>query len=301
MPKIDILQVDAFTTVPQTGNPAGVVLDGRGLSEKQMQMVAREMNVSETAFILPATKEDADLRIRWFTPQTEVPLCGHATVASFHALAEGGHNGMKKDGSYSFRLETASGVLPIEIVKDAGVITVMMGLKVPVLERVMHYKIDLVRVLNITLSEFENRMPISRGDYLLVPVKRLHTLFTLKPNLVTMSNFLDSRNLHGLCIFTTETVDRGSAVHSRFFAPNQGINEDPVTGSAHGPLAVHLYENGFLEPQAGRCVFQGEQGDPIGRKGRVSVELLVENNRPVSVRIGGNAVTTLHGWMQVQD
>jgi trans-2,3-dihydro-3-hydroxyanthranilate isomerase len=301
MPKIKIMQVDAFTTTPQTGNPAGVVLDGSALNEKQMQMIAREMNVSETAFLLPPTKPDADLRIRWFTPQTEVPLCGHATIASFHALAEEGGAGMEKDGAYAFRLETASGVLPVDVVKDAGLITVMMGLKIPTLERVMHYKIDLVRVLNITLSEFENRMPISRNDYLLVPVKRLHTLFTLKPNLVIMSNFLDSRNLRGICIFTTETVDRGSAVHSRFFAPNEGNNEDPVTGSAHGPLAVHLYENGFLEPQGGRCVFQGEQGDPIGRKGRVTVELTVDNNKAVAVRIGGNAVTVLHGQMLVQD
>ncbi len=301
MATIKIKQVDAFTSTPHTGNPAGVVLNADALNERQMQSIAREMNLSETAFVLSPTRPDADVRIRWFTPQTEVPLCGHATVASFHALAEDGELGMKKPGSYTFSLETASGILPVDVQVDPLSIGVMLGLKIPTFERVMHYKIDLVRVLNISLSEFDNRIPIIRSDYLFVPVKRLHTLFTMKPNFITMTNFLNSRKLQGICIFTTETVDRNSAVHSRFFAPNVGINEDPVTGSAHGPLAVHLFENGLLESREGRCQFQGEQGDAIGRKGRVAVDLVTEENKPVSVRIGGNAVTVLRGEMILQD
>ncbi len=299
--KIRIKHVDAFTTVPHTGNPAGVVVEGRGLSERQMQSIAREMNLSETAFLLPPTKPDADLRIRWFSPQTEVPLCGHATIATFYALAEGDMMGMEKDGMYTFRLETASGILPVEVCRDGSTISVMFGLKLSPFERVMHYKIDLVRVLNISLGEFDNRLPIIRCDYLLVPVKRLHTLFTMKPNFNTMTAFMNSRKLQGVCVFTTETVDRASSVHSRFFAPNIGINEDPVTGSAHGPLAIHLFMNGLLEQKNGLCVFQGEQGDAIGRRGRVRVELQVENDHPQSVRIGGTAVTVLEGDMLVQD
>jgi trans-2,3-dihydro-3-hydroxyanthranilate isomerase len=299
--KIKIKHIDAFTSIPHTGNPAGVVLDGKQLSEKQMQSIAREMNLSETAFIIPSSKPDADIRIRWFTPQTEVPLCGHATVAAFHALAEEGLMGMEKNGNYNFRLETASGILPVEVTKDETSVSIMIGLRIPTFERVMHYKIDLVRVLNISLSEFDNRLAIIRSDYLFVPVKRLHTLFTMKPNFNTMTTFLTSRKLQGACVFTTETVDRSSAVHSRFFAPNIGINEDPVTGSAHGPLAVHLFDSGLLELQGGRCVFQGEQGDAIGRRGRVRVELSVENDRPQSVRIGGTAVTILEGDMLIPD
>ncbi|MBI1804413.1 MAG: PhzF family phenazine biosynthesis protein [Ignavibacteria bacterium] len=301
MMKVRIKQVDAFTTTPHAGNPAGVVNDGKNLTEQQMQSIAREMNLSETAFVLPASKPDADLRIRWFTPTMEVPICGHATIASFHSLAEDGKLGMAKQGKYRFRLETASGILPVEVTKEDGLISVMLGLKITPTERVTHYKIDLVRVLNISLSEFESRIPIVRGDYLYVPVKRLHTLFTMKPNFLTMSNFLSGRKLRGMCIFTTETVDRGSVVHSRFFAPNIGINEDPVTGSAHGPLAVHLFESGILDIQNGRCIFQGEQGDAIGRRGRVTVELNVEDNKPTSVKIGGNAVTVLEGEMLVHE
>src|SRR5206468_12305952 len=99
MARIRIKQVDSFTTVPHTGNAAGVVLDGKALTERQMQAIAREMIVSETAFVLPSTKMGADLRIRWFTPTVEVKMCGHATVASFHSLAEEGRMGMSKHGT----------------------------------------------------------------------------------------------------------------------------------------------------------------------------------------------------------
>ncbi|HYQ86496.1 MAG TPA: PhzF family phenazine biosynthesis protein [Bacteroidota bacterium] len=301
MARIRIKHVDAFTTTPHTGNPAGVVPDGGSLSDREMQGIAREMNLSETAFILPPTSPEADLRIRWFTPTTEVPLCGHATIAGFHSLAEEGGMNMTKGGRYQFRLETASGILPVDVTKNNGLISIMFGLKIPVFDRAIHYKIDLVRVLNLTLSEFETHIPILRSDYLFVPVKRLHTLFSIRPNFLTMANFLDSRNLRGLCVFTTETVDRDSIVHSRFFAPNQGINEDPVTGSSHAGLAVQLFESGFLDIKNGRCVFQAEQGDAIGRRGRITVELEVVDDKPVGVKIGGNAVTVLEGEMLLHD
>lgn len=301
MKRIPIKQVDAFTKTPHTGNPAAVVLEANQLNVAQMQLIAREMNLSETAFILPTSKSGADLRVRWFTPVCEVPLCGHATIATFHSLAEEGKFGMGKKGNYHFKLETNSGILPIDVSKHDGEISVMMGMRIPSFEKVPHFKIDLVRVLNISLGEFESSIPILRSDYIYVPVRRLHTLFSLKPNYLTMTNFLNVRKLRGICVYTTETIDRESAVHSRFFAPNLGINEDPVTGSAHGPLAVILFEHGHLEPKDGRCVFQGEQGDAIGRRGRVQVELSVEGIKPASVKIGGQAVTVMEGEMLLHE
>jgi trans-2,3-dihydro-3-hydroxyanthranilate isomerase len=298
---IRIKHVDAFTETPFSGNPAGVVLDAKNLSESQMAAIAREMNLSETAFILPPSKLDADIRIRWFTPTVEVPLCGHATVASFHALAEEGKMGIEKNGEYHFRMETTAGILPLDITKEGDSITVMLGMKLPSLQSGTQQKIELVRLLNITQGEFDGAFPALRDKYLFVAVKRLHTLFTMKPNFVMMSYFLESRNLHGLCVFTTETVDRESKIHSRFFAPNDGINEDPVTGSSHAPLAVILYQNGIIKAQDGKCVFQGEQGDAIGRRGRVMVELSVDGEKPVSVKVGGKAVTIFEGDLKLNE
>ena len=297
--KISIKQVDAFTETPLTGNPAGVVLNADGLTDQQMQTIAREMSVSETAFILPSATPTAHLRIRWFTPQIEVPLCGHATVASFHALAEKGMYGMKSSGTYAFNLETKSGILPVTVEKSMDGIDVLFGLAVPEFIRAGQYKLDIMRILNIPLEEFENRMPIVVANYLYVPIRRLHTIFSMKPNFFAMSQFLSNRNLSGLCVFTTETVDRNSSVHSRFFAPTVGINEDPVTGSANGPLGVYLFERGEVASTGDIVSIIGEQGDVIGRKGRVSIRLKVQGTQVTSVQIGGRAVTVLEGEMLV--
>ncbi len=297
--KIRVKQVDAFTEIPLTGNPAGVVLDAAGLSDQQMQTIAREISVSETAFILPPGEPGADLRIRWFTPVTEVPLCGHATIAAFHALAEEGLQGMHGPGAYTFRVETKSGLLPVTVEKAPGGSSVMFGLNVPEFARAGQYKLDITRILNITLEEFENRMPIVVANYLYVPIRRLHTIFSMKPNFFAMSQFLTNRNLIGLCVFTTETVDRTSAVHSRFFAPTVGINEDPVTGSANGPLGVYLFERGQLEPAGDTVTIVGEQGDAIGRKGRVTIRLKVQGTSVLKVEIGGKAVTVLDSDMLI--
>jgi len=301
MTKVRIKYVDAFTRIPHTGNPAAVVLDASQLSEIQMKSIASEVNLSETAFILPSTKQGARLRIRWFSPVVEVPLCGHATVASFHALAEESALGMEADGRYEFNVDTALGILPVEVEKKKDNNTVMIQLNPTRLERIGQYKIDLIRVLNISISEFDGKIPIMRDDYLYVPVKRLHTLFTMKPNFITMSYFLTSRNLRGLCVFTTETIDRESKVHSRFFAPNEGTNEDPVTGSAHGPLTQILLEHGHIPSERGTYIFQAEQGDAIGRKGRIQIRVDIGESAQPSIRIGGQAITVMEGEMIVND
>jgi PhzF family phenazine biosynthesis protein len=297
--KVRIKQVDAFTDTPLSGNSAGVVLDADGLTPDQMQRIAREMAVAETAFVVSPSVSSADLRIRWFTPAIEVPLCGHATVAAFHALAEESMHGMAGEGSFRFSVETASGVLPVTVEKGPGGISIRFGLPVPEFLRAGQHKLDVMRILNISLEEFENRLPIVMEKYLYVPVRRLHTLFDLKPNFFAMSQFLTNRKLLGLCVFTTETVDRSSAVHSRFFAPSAGIEEDPVTGSANGPLGVYLFERGLVGADSETVAIVGEQGDAIGRKGRVLIELKVQGDRVLSVQIGGRAVTVLEGELLV--
>ena len=297
--KIAIKQVDAFTISPLTGNPAGVVLNAEGLTDQQMQMIAREMSLPETAFILSPAHPTADLQIRWFTPSVEVPLCGHATIAGFHALAEDGLHGMRGPGTYRFNLETKSGILPVSVEKGGDGNEVFFGLPVPEFIRAGQYKLDLMRILNISLEEFENRMPIVVANYLYVPIRRLHTIFALRPNFFAMSQFLSNRNLAGLCVFTTETVDKGSSVHSRFFAPTLGINEDPVTGSANGPLGVFLFERGEVQAVQDAVTLIGEQGDSIGRKGRVTIRLRVRGPEVTSVEIGGRAVTVFSGEMSI--
>lgn len=295
--RISIKQVDAFTDTPLTGNPAGVVMNAAGLSDHQMQTIAREMSVPETVFVLPAGAHGADLRIRWFTPSLEVPLCGHATIAAFHALAEEEMYGMKEPGTYEFHIETNSGILPVKVEKSRVGAMIFLGLPVPEFVRAGQYKLDLMRLLNIKTEEIDPRLPIVAANYVFMPVRRLHTIFSISPNYLALSQLLSNRNLGGLCVFTTETVERKSSVHSRFFAPHLGINEDPVTGSANGPLGAYLFEYGQVESLGDIVTLIGEQGDVIGRKGRVTIQVSVDGSRVTDVRIGGRAITILDGEM----
>jgi PhzF family phenazine biosynthesis protein len=297
--RIKIKKVDAFTELPLTGNPAGVVVDASGLNDQQMQAIAREMAVPETAFVVPATLPGATVRLRWFTPATEVNLCGHATIAAFHALAEEGMHGMGAPGTYDFAVETRSGILPVGVHKDRRSIEVFFGLPVPEFARAAQFKLDVMRLLRIQIEEFDSRLPIVSAGYLYVPVRRLHTIFALSPNLPATAQFLENRKFGGLCVFSTEAIDRGSSFHSRFFAPHIGIPEDPVTGSANGPLGVYLFERGELEGAGDTLTVVGEQGDAIGRKGRVRVHLRVAGSRVESVKISGTAVTVIDGTILV--
>jgi PhzF family phenazine biosynthesis protein len=295
--KISVKQVDAFTDTPLTGNPAGVVLDASGLTDQQMEAIAREMAVPATAFVLPPSTAAAHVQLRWYAPHGELPFCGHAMIASFQALAEEEMLGMGRPGTYEFDTETRSGVVPVRVEKHPEGTECYFNLPIPEFIRAGQFKLDAMRILNIALEEFENRMPIVVAGDLYVPIRRLHTIFSMKPNFFAMSQFLANKNLRGLCVFTLETVDRTSSVHSRYFAPTSGFNEDPVTGASNGPLGVYLFERGELQAVDGVVTLTGEQGDVIGRKGRVAIRLVVKGSEVVALEVGGRAVTSFRGEM----
>lgn len=307
MKEISIRQVDAFTTRPYGGNYAGVVPDASGLTDAQMQAIAREMNVSETAFILPPNRAGADVRIRWFTPGDEVPLCGHATVASFHLLAEEGMRGMEKDGTYSFRVETRSGILDVNVEKGPDGPLVEFELPVPTFRQMPGPPPNALAALELNESHLYDDLPIVSENYLYIPVRSLSALREIRPAYAMLADACAAHDVLGVSVFTLETLEQSSAVHSRFFAPGLGVNEDPVTGSANGPLGVYLFKEavprGFTVSMTtlpdGRLEFVGEQGDEIDRSGRVQIRLLVEGTALRRVWIAGRAVTVLRGKMLV--
>jgi trans-2,3-dihydro-3-hydroxyanthranilate isomerase len=298
--QIGIKQVDAFTDIPLTGNPAGVVLHAEGLTDREMQAIAAEMALSETAFLLPPTSGDADVRLRWFTTTKEVPLCGHATIATFHAMAEEGEHGTDRAGETAFRVETRSGILPVCVDKGAAGITVHFGLLVAKFRPASVYTAEALRTLNLDAAALRKDLPVLADEYLYIPLTALRTLFDLHPDFTGMSAFLTKHNFGGICAFTTETVDAGSAVHSRFFAPSWGINEDPVTGSANGPLGVYLFERGIISAPAGEVTVIGEQGDAIGRRGRVAITVTGAGSKVTAVEIAGRAVTVFSTELRVR-
>jgi len=257
---LPLLQVDAFTDRPFAGNPAAVCLLPGPADEAWMQSVAREMNLSETAFLHP----DGDgYHLRWFTPAVEVALCGHATLASAHVLWEEGH----LPASRQARFQTKSGLLTAD--RQGEWIELDFPATGPT---PTPPPAGLVEALGVT----PRYVGKSRFDYLL-EVDAEETVRGLKPDLTALER-VEARGV----IVTARAKGAEFDFVSRFFAPRAGVAEDPVTGSAH--CALGPYWQGRL----GKADFTAYQASPRGGTIRVGV-------RGERVRLGGRAVTVLRG------
>lgn len=280
----EIYQIDAFTNEPFNGNPAGVTF-GDGLSKNEMQIIAREMNLAETAFISKSDK--ADFKLQWFTPAVEVNLCGHATIASLHFLTE--KNILKDNNDISF--ETRSGILKCRREND----TYFMQIPIFRMSNFNGNKNDILEALALNKNDIDEKIPfmLSENKYLYIYVKSLAALGNIHPEYKKLKKISETKNeFEAVALFTLETKDKKNFAHGRFFAPFYGIDEDPVTGSMNGPLLLVLQELGFIDKSATEITKTFEQGDFIGRKGRVTVSFNKDKNE---LYIAGNAVTVLKG------
>ena len=280
----DIYQIDAFTKQPFNGNSA-VVIFADNLTNEEMQAIAKEMNLSETAFISSSNK--ADFKLKWFTPAIEVELCGHATIASLHYLAE--RNIIQRNSSITF--ETLSGVIECRVDGD----TYYMKLHVPEFKTFESSYNEIINILGIKQNDIDDQYPfiLQNNGNLFIYVRYLDAIKNLKPNfkeLVKLSK--EKGEFTEVTVFSLETFEKENDAHLRFFAPYYGIDEDPVTGSANGPLLLVMYKLGLIDKDIENKTFTFEQGDFLGRIGRVNVSLSPGNNE---LMIAGNAVTILKG------
>ncbi|ACF13186.1 phenazine biosynthesis protein PhzF family [Chloroherpeton thalassium ATCC 35110] len=297
MRRFKIKQVDAFTDRAFTGNPAAVLPYADGLTDDQMQAIAREMNLSETAYIFKAQDGVHDMEIRWMTPVVEVSACGHGTIAAFHALDEEGLFGLdKKEPVRHFKVKTKGGTLPVEINRETGRTMISFGMPIPKFEEYLGMRFELCNALGISAELIDKRLPvwISELGYVFIPFVDRESLLSMKPNFEDLRHLSHRTKIVGYCAFTTETAHSASAAHARFFAPQLGINEDPVTGTALGPLACYLYLNKELQGEGNICASL-EQGYEMHRGGRVWVEMAVGNHTLNDVKISGYAITVLTG------
>ena len=282
----DVYQIDAFTDSPFNGNPAGVVYSD-DLNKTEMQLIAREINVSETAFI--SKSREADFNLRWFTPSVEVKLCGHATIASLHYLVQ---KGLIKNNS-TLTFNTLSGILKCSVVN--GIYSLI--LPVPKLSILEGDKKEIISALGGEKIINTEKFPfiIDDGGYLYIYVSTLKELMNLKPDYKKLLDLSSARKGYdAFTLFSTETLEKGNDAHLRFFAPYYGINEDPVTGSANGPLLLVLHYLGLIDENIEGKTFTFEQGDILNRKGRINVSYSHSKNE---LTISGRAVTVFKGEM----
>lgn len=286
--KISIFQIDAFTEKPFCGNPAGVTYSN-GLSSELMQNIAKEMNLSETAFL--SNSQIADYNLRWFTPACEVKLCGHATVASLHFLFE--EKKLKEGESITF--ETLSGIL------KCGLRNGKYFMQIPVYETEVYNGCleEILSALQIERTDIDYSIPfiLCSNGYLYIYLKEFNQLSSVQPDFNTLKKLCNSNlGFNCITIFSKETIEKGNDAHLRFFAPAYGINEDPVTGSANGPLLLVMMKLGLFSQKNNITVAKFEQGDVIGRPGRIEVTF---NSKDNDLYIAGNAVTVLKGEIYI--
>lgn len=278
---------DAFSTTPNKGNPAGVVLNADGLSEEEMQEIARKVGFNESVFAVPS--QVADIRLRYFTPGHEMSLCGHATTAMVYALKTTGCLGDKT----GITIETKVGVLPVEIDRQGDDIVITMQQAVPQFRAFEGSKEELARVLGIEREDIDDGMPTLYGNTgtwtLLVPIKGLDAFLKMKPSNKEFPSVLKEIPRASIHPFCMETYDPAAHMHARHFSsPFSGTVEDPVTGTASGVMGA--YYAAYLSDRAdGEFEFVVEQGQEIGRDGRVTV-FVSKHEENWTVKIGGNAV-----------
>lgn len=301
--------IDAFTNERYAGNPAAVVFDAEGLDEVRMQAIAAEFNLSETTFILPpetsqaVASHSATVRFRWFTPTVEVAMCGHATIAGVYALVESGRLRHENPAeSTTIAIDTLSGTLAAFVESIPGSdsdLMIWLDMPKPILVEQKYTYDELAAVLNVPADAFELSLPIvkTQDNDLLVFVKDFITLNDARPDFAKLLELQTRDRMRGLSLATVKTVTPSVHVQSRFFAPAAGVNEDPVTGSVHGPLAAYLVMHGLAPVQEGMAGLTCVQGKPGGRAGLIHALVRQESDGTCSVRTGGRAVTTMRGTL----
>ncbi|MCF7935936.1 MAG: PhzF family phenazine biosynthesis protein [Synergistales bacterium] len=282
MPTVQVYSLNAFGADSKGGNPAGVVADAEGMTDAQMQQVARRVGYSETAFVLSA--ENAAFKVRYFTPRREVDLCGHATVATFHLLARLGRCSVGPTSQ-----ETNAGVLPIEVLPDWSV---LMDQALPQFGETVPAD-DIAAAFPYARGIAGADLPVqvvSTGlRDIMVPVSTMEQLLSLRPDFEAMTRLSERYDVTGCHAFTLETR-KGSTAHCRNFAPRFGIPEESATGTSNGALACYLYRHGAVGPEAlDRLSF--EQGYAMDQPSEIRARLHTGNDGAVlRVQVGGAAV-----------
>lgn len=289
--------VDVFTREPLAGNPLAVVPDADSLDDATMQRVARELNQSETTFLLPPTLPGADHRLRSFTAGgVEVFGAGHNAMGAWWWLADSGRLTLSGERS-EFRQEIGREVLPLAIVSGpAGPVGVEMTQSAPVAGKIATDLPALASALRIAPGDLAvERLPaqvVSTGaPHLLVPVRSRDVVGRVRPDADRLVAVLRDVEGEGCYVFSLDPVAADAKAHARCFNPTVGIVEDPATGTAAGPLACHLVAHKLAAEGAPIIV---EQGHAMQRPSRIEVVV-----RGSNVRFSGPAVTVAEGTLRL--
>jgi trans-2,3-dihydro-3-hydroxyanthranilate isomerase len=290
------LQIDAFTTRPLGGNPCAVLLDTDDLDDATMLALAREMNLSETAFV--RRSEIADFGVRYFTPAEEIPLAGHPTIATTYALWEWGR--LKLTGPVTrFMLELRVGPIPIEVYAEDGQIKhIVMSQKPPKFLSV-YDRGEVLPAFGLSPDDALPGVPIqtvSTGTpQLMIPLRSQEALRRAYPNPAAYARLRAASDFFSPHLFCLEGATKAGQTFARHFGLPPDSSEDPFTGSATGGMAAYLWHYKLIDKPR----FVAEQGHWLNRPGSATVEVIGPPEAIETVKVGGSAVTVIRGVVTV--
>ena len=297
------LHYDVFTDRMFEGNQLAVFHDARGLSAEQMQTLTREMNFSESTFVLPAEAPGTDIRMRIFTPGAELPMAGHPTIGTTFALA---HLGVIPAGKDRWVFGLGVGPTPVELTWKGGALEFAWMDQRPPVYREPASRADVIRACGIDPSAIDaTGLPIEEIScgvpFTFVPVQTRAAVDAAEPDFGAMRRLKSAfpGDHIGVFVFTTEAMDAGVTAYSRMFAPGSGIAEDPATGGASGPLGCYLVKHGLVLRNQMRDMVS-LQGVKMGRPSRIHIRITEDANGVITrVQVGGKAVRAGEGTLDL--
>jgi trans-2,3-dihydro-3-hydroxyanthranilate isomerase len=287
--RLAMSQWDVFSSNPLEGNSLAVFFDGRGLSDTEMQSIAKEMNLSETTFICPrdpATENERGIRARIFTVHEELPFAGHPTLGTAFALR--GDSGAKE-----VTLDLNVGKVPVRFEEGVGNPAFGEMTQVDPVFGMRHHCEAVARATGLSIEDFDAELPIetvSTGvPFTVTPLKSLAVIQKMRVDLNRAAEYLEKTEGKFLYFVARETVDPAGRLHARMLFYN---GEDPATGSAAGCTAAWMVAHGVAQPDERVLI---EQGIEMQRPSRIFVRAARRDNRVVNVRVGGNAIEVMRG------
>lgn len=307
MRRYRFIQADVFTEVIFGGNPVAVFPDAEGLSADEMQKIAREMNLSETTFVLPPTDPRADVRVRFFTPSAELPFAGHPTIGTHVVLASLGRYAITGPVTRVWQ-QVGVGTLPVDLIADGAghVSRAVMTQDEARHGGVFHDRARLAQALGLQPADIHPRLPAqvySTGlPGLIVPVVSLDAIQRIRLNVGVFNEVCREMSVTGAEVFTLETLDKAHHAHVRNFDPLLGVFEDPATGSMAGALGAYLLANSLFpyEHEASTTHLVIEQGFEMGRPSLIEVEVDIIKGAVSEVRVGGQVVILIEGELRLE-
>jgi trans-2,3-dihydro-3-hydroxyanthranilate isomerase len=296
------VQVDVFTDRVFGGNPLAVVLDGRGLGDGDMQAIAKEMNLSETTFLLPPTQAGCAMRVRIFTPGRELRFAGHPTIGTAWVMAT---RGLVPGSASTFDLEEGIGPVPVTLDGDPRSPSfIWMRHGPPEFGPEMKNRGEIAAALGLAEADLIPGAPIQTGStgstFMFVPLRDRDTVDRGRLDVPKIIAVLGDQPLVGIFVFAPDPDPVAGRVHSRMFAPHtSGIPEDPATGSATGPLGAYLVKERLVKAGDGALAMISDQGVKMGRPSRLHIRGQVRGGRLHDIEVGGGVVPVLDGTLRI--